>query len=117
MLRTVIPQGYAPCLNLYDTQKAIGLLKRLSEPRVGSRPVPTSGTRGPVKPGTVTQPGTGQAQIGIGPPASKRNGSTSRPDTQARCTVTQVEANTRNNVDRLSEPEPHYDFLNDAGSR
>lgn len=62
-------------------------------------------------------PGTGQAQIGIGPPATKRNGSTSRPDTQARCTVTQVEANARNNVDRLSEPEPHYDFLNDAGSR
>ena len=28
MLQTVIPQGYAPCLNLYDTQKAIGLLKR-----------------------------------------------------------------------------------------
>lgn len=31
MLQTVIPQGYAPCLNLYDTQKAIGLLKRLFE--------------------------------------------------------------------------------------
>ena len=26
MLKTVIPQGYAPSLNLYDTQKAIGLL-------------------------------------------------------------------------------------------
>ena len=32
MLKTVIPAGYAPCLNLYDTQKAIGLLKRLFEP-------------------------------------------------------------------------------------
>ena len=31
MLTTVIPQGYAPLLNLYDTQKAIGLLKRLFE--------------------------------------------------------------------------------------
>ena len=31
MEKTVIPQGYAPCLNLYDTQKAIGLLKRLFE--------------------------------------------------------------------------------------
>ena len=31
MLQTVIPQGYAPCLNLYDTQKAIGLIKRLFE--------------------------------------------------------------------------------------
>ena len=35
MLRTVIPQGYAPCLNLYDTQKAIGLLKRLFEDTLG----------------------------------------------------------------------------------
>lgn len=31
MAKTVIPQGYAPSLNLYDTQKAIGLLKRLFE--------------------------------------------------------------------------------------
>ncbi|MDD5939056.1 MAG: aspartate--ammonia ligase [Clostridiales bacterium] len=31
MLKTVIPEGYAPSLNLYDTQKAIGLLKRLFE--------------------------------------------------------------------------------------
>ena len=31
MEKTFIPQGYAPCLNLYDTQKAIGLLKRLFE--------------------------------------------------------------------------------------
>ena len=29
MANTYIPQGYAPKLNLYDTQKAIGLLKRL----------------------------------------------------------------------------------------
>ena len=29
MDKTVIPQGYSPFLNLYDTQKAIGLLKRL----------------------------------------------------------------------------------------
>ncbi len=29
MPKTVIPQGYAPTLNLYDTQKAIGLLKRV----------------------------------------------------------------------------------------
>jgi aspartate--ammonia ligase len=35
MLNTVIPQGYAPCLNLYDTQKAIGLLKRLFEDDLG----------------------------------------------------------------------------------
>lgn len=31
MNKTVIPQGYSPLLNLYDTQKAIGLLKRLFE--------------------------------------------------------------------------------------
>ena len=37
MLQTVIPQGYAPCLNLYDTQKAIGLLKRLFEDTLGGR--------------------------------------------------------------------------------
>ncbi len=30
-----IPQGYAPKLNLYDTQKAIGLLKRLFEDTLG----------------------------------------------------------------------------------
>ena len=35
MLKTVIPAGYAPCLNLYDTQKAIGLLKRLFEDTLG----------------------------------------------------------------------------------
>ena len=35
MLKTVIPAGYAPCLNLYDTQKAIGLLKRLFEDSLG----------------------------------------------------------------------------------
>ncbi|MGN0985555.1 MAG: aspartate--ammonia ligase [Candidatus Enterenecus sp.] len=35
MLSTVIPRGYAPCLNLYDTQKAIGLLKRLFEDNLG----------------------------------------------------------------------------------
>jgi aspartate--ammonia ligase len=35
MLNTVIPQGYAPYLNLYDTQKAIGLLKRLFEDNLG----------------------------------------------------------------------------------
>ena len=31
MPKSVIPQGYAPTLNLYDTQKAIGLLKRVFE--------------------------------------------------------------------------------------
>ena len=31
MSKTYIPQGYSPLLNLYDTQKAIGLLKRLFE--------------------------------------------------------------------------------------
>jgi len=31
MSKTVIPEGYAPYLNLYDTQKAIGLLKRVFE--------------------------------------------------------------------------------------
>ena len=35
MEKTVIPAGYAPCLNLYDTQKAIGLLKRLFEDTLG----------------------------------------------------------------------------------
>lgn len=31
MEKTYIPEGYSPRLNLYDTQKAIGLLKRLFE--------------------------------------------------------------------------------------
>ena len=31
MPKTAIPTGYAPSLNLYDTQKAIGLLKRIFE--------------------------------------------------------------------------------------
>lgn len=35
MLKSVIPHGYAPRLNLYDTQKAIGLLKRLFEDTLG----------------------------------------------------------------------------------
>ena len=35
MLKTIIPPGYSPCLNLYDTQKAIGLLKRLFEDNLG----------------------------------------------------------------------------------
>ena len=31
MSKTYIPAGYAPLLNLYDTQKAIGLLNRVFE--------------------------------------------------------------------------------------
>ena len=30
-MKTFIPEGYQPCLGLYDTQKAIGILKRLFE--------------------------------------------------------------------------------------
>ena len=35
MDHSYIPEGYAPLLNLYDTQKAIGLLKRLFEDNLG----------------------------------------------------------------------------------
>ncbi|SBV92976.1 Aspartate--ammonia ligase [uncultured Eubacteriales bacterium] len=35
MDKTCIPQGYAPCLNLYDTQRAISLLGRLFEDNLG----------------------------------------------------------------------------------
>ncbi len=35
MDKTYIPKGYAPCLNLYDTQRAISLLKRLFEDNLG----------------------------------------------------------------------------------
>ena len=35
MDQSYIPQGYAPRLNLYDTQKAIGLIKRLFEDTLG----------------------------------------------------------------------------------
>ncbi|MEG1857284.1 MAG: aspartate--ammonia ligase [Pseudoflavonifractor sp.] len=35
MDKTFIPRGYAPCLNLYDTQRAISLLKRLFEDTLG----------------------------------------------------------------------------------
>jgi len=38
MDQSYIPQGYAPRLNLYDTQKAIGLLNRLFEDRGCSLP-------------------------------------------------------------------------------
>ena len=31
MSKVIIPEGYKPVLNLYDTQKAIGLIKRLFE--------------------------------------------------------------------------------------
>ena len=34
MERSTIPQGYAPLLSIYETQKAIGLLKRLFEDRL-----------------------------------------------------------------------------------
>lgn len=35
MDKTYIPKGYAPCLNLYDTQRAISLLNRLFEDNLG----------------------------------------------------------------------------------
>ncbi|MEG1721248.1 MAG: aspartate--ammonia ligase, partial [Pseudoflavonifractor sp.] len=35
MDKTYIPEGYAPRLNLYDTQRAISLLKRLFEDTLG----------------------------------------------------------------------------------
>ncbi|MCI8478727.1 MAG: aspartate--ammonia ligase [Oscillospiraceae bacterium] len=35
MEKTYIPSGYSPCLNLYDTQKAISLLQRLFEDNLG----------------------------------------------------------------------------------
>ena len=35
MSGSFIPPSYAPKLNLYDTQKAIGLLKRLFEDTLG----------------------------------------------------------------------------------
>ena len=35
MSKTIIPANYTPALNLYDTQKAIGLLKRLFEDTLG----------------------------------------------------------------------------------
>ena len=34
MEHSSIPQGYAPLLSIYETQKAIGLLKRLFEDRL-----------------------------------------------------------------------------------
>ena len=36
--KTYIPEHYAPLLNLYDTQKAIGLLKRATCACAGSPP-------------------------------------------------------------------------------
>ena len=35
-MNTVIPAGYKSCLSIYDTQKAIGLLKRLFEDRLAA---------------------------------------------------------------------------------
>ena len=36
-MKTMIPEGYKSCLSIYDTQKAISLLKRLFEDRLGAR--------------------------------------------------------------------------------
>ena len=46
--KTYIPEHYAPLLNLYDTQKAIGLLKRLFEDTLCGGPPPSPGLRPPV---------------------------------------------------------------------
>ena len=35
-MKTVIPEGYKSILSIYDTQKAISLLKRLFEDRLGA---------------------------------------------------------------------------------
>ena len=35
-MKTVIPEGYKSLLSIYDTQKAISLLKRLFEDRLGA---------------------------------------------------------------------------------
>ena len=34
MSKVIVPKNYAPCLGLYDTQTAIGLLKRTFEERL-----------------------------------------------------------------------------------
>ena len=36
-MNTIIPKGYKSCLSIYDTQKAISLLKRLFEDRLGAK--------------------------------------------------------------------------------
>ena len=36
-MNTIIPEGYKSCLSIYDTQKAISLLKRLFEDRLGAK--------------------------------------------------------------------------------
>ena len=36
-MNTMIPEGYKSCLSIYDTQKAISLLKRLFEDRLGAK--------------------------------------------------------------------------------
>ena len=42
--KTYIPEHSAPLLNLYDTQKAIGLLKLVFEDTLCGRPPPASTT-------------------------------------------------------------------------
>ena len=37
MANTIIPEGYTPSLNLYDTQKAIGLLKRIFQDNLAGK--------------------------------------------------------------------------------
>ena len=36
MSKSFIPEGYKPVLNLYDTQRAIGMIKRLFEDTLSS---------------------------------------------------------------------------------
>ena len=37
MSKSFIPEGYKPVLNLYDTQRAIGMIKRLFEDTLSRR--------------------------------------------------------------------------------
>ena len=42
MSKTMIPQNYTPALNLYDTQRAIGTVKRLFADTLRSTPFRSS---------------------------------------------------------------------------
>ena len=49
MGKTVIPEGYRSLLSLYETQKAISLLKRLFEDTPRRCPAPAPGVCPPVR--------------------------------------------------------------------
>ena len=93
--KTYIPEHYAPLLNLYDTQKAIGLLKRLFEDTLCGSAASAPGVRPPVRGGRLRperrseRRGASRHPLTSPPPAGMPRWSTPWPSGSAwPCTAT-----------------------------